>query len=155
MQLLTTIRSLFHRRHFLRFLLRRLGVEMPLFPSGHFYSPIPQIEDALEYKARLEGVNQFPGIDLNLLEQSDLLEKCAPFAEEMPFSEKNNGKAHFYFDNEYFSFSDATTLYLLLRHFQPQRVVEVGSGYSSACLLDTLECYEIPSACTFIDPDFS
>jgi predicted O-methyltransferase YrrM len=132
-----------------------LGVELPLYPSGDFYSPISRIEDAMAAKARLAGQYEFPGIDLNLQEQLTLLKKCTPLAAHIPFSEQPSGTSRFYLDNEYFSFSDATIYYLLLRHFQPRRVIEIGSGFSSACLLDTLEHHGIPSTCTFIDPDFS
>ena len=40
----------------------------------------------------------------------------------------------------------------MLRHFTPRRLVEVGSGYSSALILDTLEQLSIPVEVTFIEP---
>lgn len=39
--------------------------------------------------------------------------------------------------NDYFSYSDAIALYSILRHFQPKQVIKVGSGFSSAVMLDT------------------
>lgn len=44
-------------------------------------------------------------------------------------------------------------LYAILRHQRPRRVIEIGSGWSSACTLDTVEQY-LQGNCelTFIDP---
>jgi predicted O-methyltransferase YrrM len=45
-------------------------------------------------------------------------------------------------------------LYGLLRHFRPRRVIEVGSGYSSAVMLDTVEQFlENRTSFTFIEPN--
>ena len=52
-----------------------------------------------------------------------------------------------------YSYSDALFLYFMLRHLQPRRVIEVGSGYSSAVMLDTNERFlEGTLRCTFIEP---
>lgn len=44
-------------------------------------------------------------------------------------------------------------LYSMLRYFCPKRFIEIGSGFSSACALDTIERYLDGSVeCTFIEP---
>jgi hypothetical protein len=52
-------------------------------------------------------------------------------------------------DNAWFTGGDAVFMALMLRHVRPARVIEVGSGHSSALISQTL-----PGArATFIDPD--
>jgi hypothetical protein len=59
----------------------------------------------------------------------------------------------YYFENEYYSYSDALFLYCVIRHFKPMRVIEVGSGFSSAVMLDTNEeSFSNSIRLTFIDP---
>jgi hypothetical protein len=57
------------------------------------------------------------------------------------------------FDNTNYSWGDGSMLYAILRHQRPRRVIEIGSGWSSACTLDTVEQY-LQGNCelTFIDP---
>ena len=44
-------------------------------------------------------------------------------------------------------------LHAMLRHLAPRRVIEVGSGYSSALMLDTAEQHQLGTRFTFIDPE--
>jgi hypothetical protein len=47
-------------------------------------------------------------------------------------------------------------LHAILLHYGPKRVIEIGSGWSSACIFDTVENY-LEDSCklTFIEPDLS
>ena len=52
-----------------------------------------------------------------------------------------------------FDRSDGLFMHLMLRHLRPSRVIEIGSGYSSACVLDTVERFIPGVHCTFVDPN--
>ena len=123
---------------------------------GHFYSPIPDIEDVKAREARLWEVKtkEIPGINLNENEQLRLLDQLAQYYAEQPFPEHKEPGLRYYLANDYFSFSDGIFYYAMLRHLKPKRVVEIGSGFSSCVLLDTRERF-LGSAvdCTFIDPN--
>ena len=125
------------------------------FPPGHFYSPIPAIE---EVKQREEEIfNRFPekipGIDLNVEEQLELLNKFKKYYKEQPFGSRKREGLRFYFENPSYSHSDAIILYCMIRHLQPKKIIEVGSGYSSCIILDTNELFFGDSiSCTFIEP---
>lgn len=55
--------------------------------------------------------------------------------------------------NEFFDYSDGFFLHAMIRHFKPKRIVEVGSGFSSAVMLDTNEMFFDNSIdLTFIEP---
>ncbi len=83
-----------------------------------------------------QSVTSLPGIDLNEANQIELLQSFTRFYREVPFTDRPHGGHRYYFDNPYFSYGDGVILYSFLRYFSPRRLVEVGSGYSSALMLD-------------------
>ena len=110
-------------------------------PPGHYYSCIPDMKDVM---ARAEvlfrrDVKACPGVDLREREQIQLLERLADYYQEQPFREGRTGKSRYYYPNGFFGIGDAIVLYALFRHFRPKRVIEIGSGFSSAAMLDTSE----------------
>ena len=104
----------------------------------HFYWPIPDL-NALTRKdwtacALSEGVNLQVERQLQLL-QADLL----AFQAECNFSEKPAELEHqFHFNNGFFERVDAEIAYSMVRHFQPSRIVEIGSGNSTRLLAAAL-----------------
>ena len=101
----------------------------------HFYQPIPDTQNLPE--TLWNRASQLAGIDLNDSAQLDLLTKHFPkFRDEyeqlqtMPTEEPG----HFYLNNHLFDGTDALVAYCMVRHFQPQLIIEVGSGFSSLLL---------------------
>lgn len=126
------------------------------YRPGHFYSPICNAEDlARHYQdpgAYPKAVD-LPGIVLNESAQRHLWNEWRPFLAAMPFKPQSQPGFRYHFDNRHFGAGDATVLYCMLRHFKPKHLIEIGSGYSSACALDTIDL-NLGSGvqCTFIDP---
>ncbi len=124
-------------------------------PSGHFYSAIPSIEEREAFvSADPSDDDAIPGINLNTEKQIGLLKEFKKYHEECPFPENQSEQFRYYFSNTAYSYSDALTLYSMIRHFAPKRIVEIGCGYSSCVMLDTSERFfgsEI--ALTFVDPN--
>ena len=124
-------------------------------PPGHFYSPIPAPEEIRERESSIfdRSRQAVPGIDLNLEGQLELLDKFKPFYEEQPFTaEKAEGNRYF-FENPYYLYSDAIFLYSIIRNFRPRNIIEIGSGFSSFCILDTNEKFFGNTInCHFIEP---
>lgn len=88
----------------------------------HYYEPLPDFRSITA-----EQINRrrtYPGIDFKWNEQLTLVNDLAAYGEELH-------ELQFDFDNEYFSGFDAAVYYSLIRHLQPQRVVEIGGGYST------------------------
>jgi predicted O-methyltransferase YrrM len=126
------------------------------FPPGHFYSPLPSAAEVAAALARGGFGPPFAGVDLNEAEQAALLEKFAGYYPEQPFPEKPAEGWRFYLDNPSYGHFDAIMLYAMLRHLSPRRIVEVGSGFSSAAMLDLNErLFGGRVALTFIDPDMT
>jgi len=98
-------------------------------------------------------VKNILGIDNHEEDQLALLEKFSAYYDELPFGEQKTAGCRYYFHNGFFCHADAIALYSLMRHCRPQRIIEVGSGFSSAVMLDTNELFlENRTALTFVDP---
>jgi hypothetical protein len=124
-------------------------------PPGHFYSPIPDLGEVKRKAPALfrRGAMSLPGVDLREDAQLALLDSLSRYYDEIPFGESANGDSRYHYRNGFFGNSDAIVLYAMLRHFRPKRVIEVGSGYSSAVMLDTNNRFlDDAVALTFIEP---
>jgi predicted O-methyltransferase YrrM len=124
------------------------------FPPGHFYSPLPSREEVAEAFARGGFGPPFGGVDLNEAGQVARLERFAPFYAEQPFPEEQTEGKRFFLKNPSYGHFDAIMLYCMLREARPRRIIEVGSGFSSAAMLDVNERVLGGGVeFTFIDPD--
>jgi predicted O-methyltransferase YrrM len=122
---------------------------------GHFYSPIPDTHYVQKHRDTLFARDRTscPGIELGTQEQIALVNSMSSYYGDMPFSETKQEGLRYYFDNPYFGHGSSIVLYSLMRHFRPRRIVEVGSGFSSAAMLDVNDLFfggDIPF--TFIEP---
>jgi hypothetical protein len=98
----------------------------------HFYQPIPDTQSLP--KTLWSRPSTLVGIDMNDSVQLDLLRKRFPkFREEYEqFPTKPTGEpSRFYLNNGPFDGADALVAYCMVRHFQPDLIIEVGSGFSS------------------------
>jgi len=133
------IKSLLNKKSHIRNFHHRVG-RQGAFPSGHYYSPIPDESEILAYiKARKPSPMELPDVKLNKESQFRLLNEYVHFYYELPFPEKQKPGYRYYYDNNWFSYADAIFLYSFLRKHKPKRIIEIGSGFSSAVILDTVD----------------
>jgi hypothetical protein len=104
---------------------------------GHFYSPIPDVEQ-LERRtdSRIAAGDSLQNIRGNEEERDAIEGDIWRYYPQLPFSEKPVPGLRYYYGNDAFSCPDAILLYTMLRRYRPRRVVEIGSGFSSALMLD-------------------
>ncbi|MCF8057514.1 MAG: hypothetical protein K9K37_12870 [Desulfocapsa sp.] len=135
------------------------------YPAGHYYSPIPNQDEIKIHieSSQLQSLSgnsdvdasdtQLPDLDLNDHRQLELLKIFASYYKEIPFPEKRQAEKRYFYDQSYFCYADAIFLCCFLRLTQPQRIIEVGSGFSSAVFLDSSEHFlgRAPDI-TFIEP---
>jgi Predicted O-methyltransferase len=122
---------------------------------GQFYSPVPDIEFIERRRERLfrQHPSHIPGIDNNVETQLTLVAAFSDYYPDLPFPEEQRPGRRYYFENPYFSYADAIALYSMMRHYQPRNIIEVGSGYSSAAMLDTNDLFLAGrTTMTFVDP---
>jgi hypothetical protein len=127
----------------------------PWVPDGHFYSPIP---DLAEIAARDVAIfrpadSDLPGIKLNVDSQLNLVKQLKGNYGSVPFTPSPSSANRYFYENPAYSYSDAIFFHLMIRAYKPRRIVEIGSGYSSAVALDTNEMF-LGGKCsmTFIEP---
>ncbi len=112
-------------------------------PPGHFYSPIPDIKEIHLNSETIfdRSVREIPGVELNNKTQLSIAKNFIEFYSDMPFSDNRSDSRRYYLNNDYFSYGDGISLYSMMRIFASKRVVEVGSGFSSALMLDVDEIF--------------
>lgn len=122
------------------------------FEDGHFYSTIPDVSEIFKDGFQRYYKSKKPlGINLNEVGQKKLLDKFIPSLEEF-YSLMNEPSSRYYPRNDYFPFFDASIVYAMLKNETPKKVIEVGSGYSSAVFLDSRDKLKLDIDFIFIDP---
>ncbi|HEX7914296.1 class I SAM-dependent methyltransferase [Rudaea sp.] len=125
---------------------------VPAHENGHFYSPIVNPD---ELRSEYEKIwpNQVPkliGIDLNeSYHEYVLREVFGKYYEDFQYPEQGDPDTalrRFYIRNSQFSWLDARALFVLLREWRPNRIIEVGSGYSTVLISDVNERF-LSGAC--------
>jgi hypothetical protein len=123
-------------------------------PPGHFYSPIVNVAEINARYSTIFNRDLAPaGIDIRESEQIAYANKMATHYGRFDFPDHQSSGQRYFYENPAFSYADAITLACTILEFQPRRLLEVGSGYSSAATLDIVE-RELGwnTHCTFIEP---
>jgi len=154
------VRTLVEERNRLRSecerLTNQLGAAASLWlPPGHFSSPIASLDEvrAREHQIFAPPPRTLPGIDLDEEGQLRLFDEFTRYYAEIPWGAEARDGLRYWFANDWFSWGDGISLYCMLRHLRPKRIIEVGSGFSSAVTLDTNDRFLGGAVqCTFIEP---
>jgi hypothetical protein len=110
-------------------------------PNGHFYSPVVDPQSLVPEADTLWRPDpDVLGIDFNDASHLEILQQDFPAwfgAYEYPeHLEESADLEQFYTQNSQFSWLDSRSLFVLLQKWQPRRVIEVGSGFSSLLIAD-------------------
>lgn len=123
-------------------------------PPGHFYSPI--VDTALAAPLFDPGTTRSEPAAIEIDDGVHLANwaRLLPYLRSQPFGDEKTPGLRYFFNNPAFAHSDGCVLHAMLRYFRPQRLVEAGSGYSSACAIDTIDRFLGGAVdVTFIEPD--
>jgi predicted O-methyltransferase YrrM len=128
-----------------------------VYPLGTYHSPVPDMESLRPRIDELLSDREIPGIDFRDDKQLELAQALGKLAVDAPFGsspEEAAVRGHRYFyDNGFYFWGDGVVLHTMLRHIRPMRVIEIGSGFSSANMLDTAEQFlGDETLLTFIEP---
>ncbi len=125
------------------------------YPAGHYYSPIPNINDIiLNINSKKFYTMDLADIEMNSDQQISLLKEYQKYYNELQFPENPDVKYRYYYNQKWFCYADAIFLYSFLRKHIPRKIIEVGSGFSSAVILDTIEKYfSNKTEIIFIEPN--
>ena len=125
--------------------------------SGHFYSPIQDPKEVETYLAsalyqrqrtRVDALLDYPGM-AQIWRQIRVGVVAFPLMPELGF--------RYYIANNQFQMIDSAVASAMLTHLNPTRIVEIGCGFSTAAMFDTIDRMAAPRLQNFtcIDPDMS
>ena len=134
-------------------LARTVDAALRFAPPGHFYSPHPKLEDIeRDYENTTRCYRQTPGLDLNVDGQLALLKRAVDMRTVGPWSVERTNETRYFYGNWFFRFGDANALWHMMQLYRPRRVIEVGSGFSTACWLDSGDRLDLPFSLQSIEP---
>lgn len=130
----------------------------PNVPPGHYHSPLQgksERRDSASAIRERDVVLALPDVDMRSERQLDLLTRFGSHAARFPWHELpgSDPALRYSYGNEWYHHGDGAVYAALLMEMRPSRVIEVGSGYSSALLLDVDERFLGGSTTiSFIEP---
>ena len=121
----------------------------------HYYVPFPDLRELRRTRPRWSKRSEMRGVSLDLEEQVRTLERLV-----QPFEGEYRGNASFRTGTQGafgpgFGYIEAQALHGFLRSTKPARIVEVGSGVSTFCMLDATKrnaAEGAPAAITCVEP---
>lgn len=120
-------------------------------PLNHYESPYV-MKDSIEDHDEVDLFN-LKDIDLNEKEQVSFMEDLSVFFHSFYEDYRADQKEKRYkLENGMFDEPDAALYYGILRKYCPERIIEIGSGYSTALALDVREKYSMNTKIICIEP---
>lgn len=116
----------------------------------HYHYPIPdtrELKKAYPLSTKAAGINMRPEFQLNLLREE--FPKFSSGYNEFPIQALNSNS--FYLNNDAFNGIDPHVYYSIIQHFQPKKIIEVGSGFSTILAFQALKRNNINSKLILID----
>jgi predicted O-methyltransferase YrrM len=106
----------------------------------HYYVAVPNILELEKSRHAWARKSELPGIPVDLDEQARLLRRvCLPFSSEYVGNAIYREAVALQFGPGY-GYVEAQALHAVIRHYRPERIVEVGSGVSTHCMLAASAC---------------
>ena len=150
-----TIKGILNCLPYVSHLNRELQKYKTWYPPGHYYNPLVNPKELEQYADTVFDTSKksIHGIDFQEKDQLALLDELLPFYKELPFPIEQTKGFRYFLGNGIFSYSDGIFLYMLMRKLKPRRIIEIGSGHSSAVMIDTNErFFDGQIKLTFVEP---
>jgi predicted O-methyltransferase YrrM len=112
-----------------------------VFPPGHYHSPVVDpatVKDYVEVSSALVA-EEIAGIEVPAERMRKFWRDHLEFIRRTPFPEAASPDFRFRYEGGPFPYGDAIILRAMLQANRPARVVEIGSGFSTACMLDSAD----------------
>lgn len=123
-------------------------------PITHFYSPIPSKNDIeIGLMMSKNNENQFLGIDFNEGHQKSFFNSLTKHYDLFDFPLFKKDKYLYFSQNDMYGLSSGILLFSIMLELRPKRIIEIGSGFSSALMMDTSAHFlDGKVKLTFIEP---
>jgi predicted O-methyltransferase YrrM len=132
------------------FTIHRLGTRLGVhILPVHYYSPLPSLLELEQTRDVWAKRSALPGLGFDLDQQVKNLETiCLPYQAEYLGNHAYTYATTNGFGQGY-GYIEAQALHAVLRHYKPKRVLEIGSGVSTWCILHALGLNEQEGAGDF------
>jgi predicted O-methyltransferase YrrM len=107
----------------------------------HYYQPLINPEKHLKKSLRDDRV--LKGINFNIKEQLELLNKFNYNSELIDFPLNKTNLTEFYYNHSSYKSGDAEYLYNIIRYFKPTRIIEIGCGNSTLMISNALKANQL------------
>lgn len=114
---------------------------MSCFPFNHYESPYSQQNELNIYRECKKNEDALLDLNINIENQLEFCPKLLHYASDF-LEKKEKSDFRYREDNSYFRLGDAFVLHSMMREYHSQRVIEIGSGFSTCVMLDTREYWE-------------
>lgn len=123
-------------------------------PFNHYESPYPNIVEIHEKESEIfDYQKKVLDIDFNIQRQLEIVDLMNNI-DVLDWEECEKNGYRYYYDNIWFSEGCAKVLYYMMRILKPNRIIEVGSGFSTAVMLDTNNvCFQNSIEINSIEPN--
>ena len=110
---------------------------------GHYYSTIPTEDTVSSVLTNLDFdvEKEYRAIDFNIQKQLEYLDHFNYVNNLYVFPELPSDNFYYYSKNTFFGKCDALSLLNIILKNRPKRIIEVGSGYSTALMTDINKLY--------------
>lgn len=154
MSVKNSLKKWIRKNVYVRKIIEKINVYSLSVPPGHFYSPIPDVSEISKREDEIfDNFKIVDAIQFNDDRQLELLKLFTEYEKIIPFLDNPGPDFRYNYNNEMYSHSSGALLFCFLHYLKPKRVIEVGSGYSSALMLDVNNKYfNNEMALTFIEP---
>ncbi len=110
-------------------------------PFNHYESPYADLEIIEKYQNVIWDKNKIiREIDFNISGIIDFI-KYAESIDAPKWTEYESTLNRYYFKNGWYDKWAALGLYYMMRYYKPKRIIEIGSGFSTAAMLDVNQKY--------------
>jgi hypothetical protein len=126
-------------------------------PPGHFYSPLvdpsdPHVRQLLE-RFETSDLPADCGITIDDAAMLRQLDRLSGLCREIPFHARQTPALRYFYENSFYGYGDAAVYFGMICDLRPKRIIEIGSGFSSALAMDTNDrFFERAIDLTFIEP---
>jgi len=103
---------------------------------NHYYHPL--INPNKHNLKSLRDERIIGGLDLNINKQKEIILSFNYVDELLKFPPKKSNGNEYYYHNDSFGSGDSEYLYNIIRKFKPNRIIEVGSGFSTKMMLNSI-----------------
>jgi hypothetical protein len=107
-----------------------------LYPEGHYYSPFPDLDKIRGKYDDSRFEYDISPLNLDASAQVALLRKLALCKSNELFKSEKDDRRLYTPDNPFFRFADAWVYATFMLAHRPKRIIEIGSGYSTALSID-------------------